>query len=431
MQFMIIILLVLLNGLLAMSEIAVVSAQRARLKTRVEQGNRGAEAALALSEDPNRFLSTVQIGITLVGIIAGAFGGATVGAQFGNWLAQRIPSIAAYSETIGITLVVVLTTYLSLVIGELAPKRLGILYPEAIASAVAGPMQRLSRVVMPVVWLLSISTDAIIRLIGIDEHAGESLTDAEIVSMVQEGREDGAFDSEEVQMVHGVLQLDDIRVETIMTPRTNIAPLRLTDSIETINEQVINTPHAYYPVLGNDIDDVVGIIKAKDMLAPLMRAQEIDLTALMRPPLLIPGVTTASKALAQFKAAGVEMGIVVDEHGGVDGLLTVNDIIEEIVGDVDAEESNIVERDDGSLLVDGRATLASLRERLPTLPAEDVDGYRTVAGFVMAHLGRMPHIADSFEHDGLRVEVVDMDGARIDRVLIAVIEDDSQEGGGS
>ncbi len=422
MQFIIILLLVLLNGLLAMSEIAVVSARRARLQQRAEQGSSGAQAALELAENPTRFLSTVQIGITLVGVVAGAFGGATVGGQFGDWLAERIPALAPYSESIGIGAVVALTTYLSLVIGELVPKRLAIQYPEAIASAVAVPMRRVSQVVAPVVWFLSASTGLVLRLLRIDPDDEAPPTDAEIVHMIQEGTDEGAFDLEEVRMVRGVLRLDDKRVSSIMTPRTSIAALRLDVPINEMKQQIISTPHSYYPVFGADADNVVGIIKAKDLLQPLVNGEEIDLQALMRPVLFVPGLATASSALEMFKSSRSEMAVVVDEHGGIDGILTLNDVIEEIVGDVDAEDPEIVRREDGSLLIDGNVPLERLNEHLPTrldLPEEEVGSYETIAGFVMARLGRLPKSGDVFTYERLRVEVMDMDGARVDKVLVS------------
>lgn len=422
MQFIIILLLVLLNGLLAMSEIAVVSARRARLQQRAHQGSSGAQAALELAENPTRFLSTVQIGITLVGVVAGAFGGATVGGQLGDWLAERIPALAPYSESIGIGAVVALTTYLSLVIGELVPKRLAIQYPEAIASAVAVPMRRVSQVVAPVVWFLSASTGLVLRLLRIDPEDETPPTDAEIVHMIQEGTDEGAFDVEEVRMVRGVLRLDDKRISSIMTPRTSIAALRLDVPIGELKQQIISTPHSYYPVFGADSDNVVGIIKAKDLLQPLVNGEEIDLQALMRPALFVPGLATASSALEMFKSSRNEMAVVVDEHGGIDGILTLNDVIEEIVGDVDAEDPEIVRREDGSLLIDGNVPLERLNEHLPTrldLPEEEVGSYETIAGFVMARLGRLPKSGDVFTYERLRVEVMDMDGARVDKVLVS------------
>ncbi|MEL6148241.1 MAG: hemolysin family protein [Chloroflexota bacterium] len=428
MQLLIIFLLVLLNGLLAMSEIAVVSARKARLQQRADDGSSGAKAALILAEDPNRFLSTVQIGITLVGIIAGAFGGATVGVQFGEWLAARVPAIAPYSETIGIGAVVVLTTYLSLVLGELVPKRLGLRYSEAVASAVAVPMGRVSMLFAPVVWFLGASTSAVLRLLRVDSNRDNSVSESEILTMIEQGTDDGIFDSGEARMVRGVFELDDRRVNTIMTPRTAIHWLNLKDSLDDIKEQIISTPHNLYPVGDGSMDQVVGVIKAKDLLIPLVHGESIDLRKLMRRTIYIPGVATASAALDLFRSSGAEMAIVVDEHGGVDGVVTANDVIEEIVGDIDAEDPDVVTRADGSLLVDGRISMKDLLASLPdgfTLPQDEAGNYRTLAGFVMARLGRLPRIADRFDYGEYRFEIMDMDGARIDRVMISHINDEA------
>lgn len=425
MQLLIILLLVLMNGLLAMSEIAIVSARRPLLRDRAETGSNGAQVALELAEEPNRFLSTVQIGITLVGVVAGAFGGATVGRQFGDWLVQVIPIIAPYSELIGIGLVVLLTTYLSLVLGELFPKRLALQFPEMIASIVAPPMKQVSQVFAPVVWLLSHSTNLLLRLMGIDPNAETRITESEVIGMIEEGMDKGVFDQEEARMVQGVFELDDRTVASIMTPRPEIDSLNLEDSIVAIKEKIISTPHSFYPVFDAKFERVVGIIKAKDLLTPLVRGEEINLQDLMRPPLLIPGVAVVSRALETFKTSGAQIALVVGEHGGIEGLLTANDVIEMIVGDIDADDPVIVQREDGSWLLDGGIPLGRFAEFLPEklmLPADEVGSYRTLAGFVMARLGRLPEIADVFNYGGLRFEVVDMDGARVDRVLVSRID---------
>ncbi len=428
MQLLIILALVLLNGVLAMSEIAVVRARRARLQERRDAGEKRAQAALELSESPDAFLSTVQVGITLVGVVAGAFGGATVGAQLGAWLAERIPALAAYSEGIGIALIVTLTTYLSLVIGELVPKRLALLYPEQIAMIIAGPMKVLANVFAPVVWFLSVSQRAVLTVLPIDRSAEEeSVSEAEIINMIQDGTAEGVFDEDEAEMVRNVFMLDDKRITSIMTPRPDIVSLSLHDSMEDIKKQVINTPHSFYPVCEGSLDRIVGVIKAKDLLVPLVNQQSVDLRKLMRQPEFIPGVASASRALEQFQATGAPLIMVMDEHGSVDGMVTINDIIEEIVGDVDAEDPKVVRRADGSLLLDGGINLNDLNDYLPDrldLPEEELGSYETLAGFVMARLGRMPNMADMFDYAGLRFEVVDMDGARIDRVLVGEAPDE-------
>lgn len=426
-QLLIIFLLILLNGLLAMSEIAIVSARRARLKERMETGRRGAKAALHLAEDPNRFLSTVQIGITLVGILAGAFGGATVGKTFGAWLAETLPVSETYSDLIGIGAVVTLTTYLSLVLGELVPKRLGMEYPEAIAMVVARPMTRISRLMTPIVNVLSFSTNLILRLLQINPNAEPSVTEAEVIHMIEEGAGEGIFDTGEAAMVQGVFQLDELFVRDIMTPRIEIRALRFGDPIDDIKSIMLQSPHSNYPVYESDLDNVIGMLTAKDLLHPLLHGDEINLRQLMRPPQFMPEITVASRALETFKASGSHVALVIDEHGGVDGLITINDILEEIVGDIDADEPEIVQRADGSWLLDGRMAMTRFDEFLPKkllLPEDEVGSYRTLAGFVMARTARYPRIADQFDYAGLRFEVVDMDGARIDRVLVSEIKED-------
>ena len=319
-EMLIILALVLLNGVLAMSEIAVVSVRRARLKDKVEDGNKGAARALELSEDPNRFLSTVQIGITLVGVTSGAVGGVTLGENFGIWIAENIPFLADYSRTIGVGLIVALTTYLSLVLGELAPKRLALMYPEALASFIARPMHRLSIITAPIVWFLGVSTNAVVRLLGISPDDEPSVSEAEIINMIEEGADEGVFDTEEAKMVQGVLRLDDKPVEGIMTPRTKILALDLNAPKETIYDQILRSPHTFYPVYKQAADKIVGMVSARDLLEPLIHGNKINLEDLMRPPLFIPSVAPAARALEMFKTSGIHMAIVVDEHGGVDGL---------------------------------------------------------------------------------------------------------------
>jgi len=425
MQLFIILLLVLFNGVLAMSEIAVVSARRGQLREKAEAGSRGAQMALGLAENPNRFLSTVQIGITLVGVVAGAFGGTTVGRQLGEWLAEVAPITAAYSEPLGIGLIVLFTTYLSLVLGELVPKRLAMQFPDAISSRIAVPMSRLSALAAPLVWLLSFSSDTVLRLMGIDPNAEPSLSDAEVVNMVKEGAHEGVFEPHEADMVRGVLELDDLRVADIMTPRPDIRALSIHDPLDEIKRQIISSPHSFYPVADGDIDNTVGVIKAKDLLTPIVKGEEVDMNRLMRAPLFIPEVTVAARALEIFRGSGTHVALVVGEHGGTVGLLTLNDVIEEIVGDVDADEPEIVQRENGSWLVDGRTSLTRLDSALPdamSLPEGEPGNYRTLAGFIMARLDRMPEIGDHFTYAGLRFEVVDMDSTRVDRVRVEEVK---------
>jgi len=427
-ELLIILALVLLNGVLAMSEIAVVSARRARLEERIEQEDDGAARALELSEDPNRFLSTVQIGITLVGVMTGAFGGVTLGETFGVWIEENIPLLASYSRTIGVGLIVTLTTYMSLVLGELVPKRLAMMYPEKISAMIARPMHRMSIISAPIVWFLGVSTDAVVRLIGIQPDDEPSVSESEVLQMLEEGADEGVFLAEEAKMVEGVLELDDIPVERIMTPRMKILSLDLEAPRDTTYDQILRSPHTFYPVYKQDVEKIVGMVSARDLLTPLIHDNEIDLEALMTPPLFIPEVAPASRALEMFKSSGVHMGIVVDEHGGVNGLLTINDVLEEIVGDIDADDQNIVQRDDGSYSLDGQLSIARLSKLFEAfeLPEQEVGNYQTLAGFVMSRLGRLPEIADTFEYQRMHFEVTDMDEARVDRVVVSELPEAEQ-----
>lgn len=430
MELLIIFVLVLLNGVLAMSEIAVVSARPSRLKDMADSGSSGAAAALELAQNPNKFLSTVQIGITLVGIVAGAFGGTTVGRRFGTWLGDTLPWLDAYSNIIGISLVVLLTTYLSLVIGELVPKRLSIEYPERVASMVAPAMTVLSRVMTPVVVVLSASMNGILRLMGVQPNEESHVTESEVISMIQDGTGVGEFEESEAEMVQGVFQLDDRRVDEIMTPRTDIHWLDINSPLDEIRRQITETPHHFYPLCETELDEVLGIIRAKDLLVPAFEQQTLDLRSIMRRPVFLPEMAVASRALETFKATGVHVGLVIGEHGGIEGLLTLNDVIREIVGDIDAVDQEVVRRTDGSYLLDGRMPLTRFEEFLPgkvRVPDDEIGDYHTLAGFVMARLERMPEIADVFDWGGLTFEVMDMDRKRVDRVLVQEVQQNAEE----
>lgn len=421
MELLFIVVLILLNGILAMSEIAIVSVRDSRLQERIDKGDQSARVALELSDDPNKFLATVQIGITLVGIMIGAISGASIGKRLGVVLADAVPALAPYSEGIGVGVIVLFTTYLSLILGELVPKRLGLKYAERIALFIAPIMKRIAFLFTPFVRLLSASTDLILKLMGINPEDEESISESEIIQMMQQGTQDGTFDQDEIKMIRGVFDLDNRRVQSIMTPRPNVVLFDINDSIESIEEQILSTPHSTYPISDRTINQVIGIIKAKDLLGPLVRGETLDLRKLMRQPLFIPGVTNASSALDIFKSSSMEMAIVVDEHGGLDGIITANDIIEEIVGDIDSGDPQAVQRDDGSWLIDGAMPLSHLDDIIAgfTIPEKENGNYDTLAGFVMVRLGRMPRIADVFEYEGWRYEVVDMDGASVDRILVS------------
>jgi putative hemolysin len=421
-ELLIIFLLLLANGVFAMSEMAVVSARKARLQQLADEGDARARAALELAANPNRFLATVQVGITLVGVLAGAFGGATVAEEIEARL-SHIPLLAPHGETIGIVVVVLGLTYLSLVIGELAPKRLALNNAERIASLVAAPMQALSRLASPIVRLLGVSTDAIIRLLGVKPSSEPSVTQEEIKVLIDQGRAIGVFEESEQDMIERVLRLDERRVGAVMTPRTHIVWLDMDDTLEELRRKIADSQHSRFPVVREGVDNVLGVVRAKDLLTQSLSGQPLDLKALLRPALFVPESTSALRMLELFKQKGTHVALVTDEYGGVQGLVTHNDILETIAGAVpssEGDEPQAVRREDGSWLLDGLLDIERFKEvfDLDALPDEAHGGYQTVGGFVMSQVDSIPAVGQRFEWGGLRFEVVDMDGRRVDKVLV-------------
>lgn len=418
-EFLILILLIIFNGILALSEAAVIASRKARLQQLVDEGKDGAKAALKLLEDPNRFLSTVQIGITLVGILSGAFGGAALGDNITAWL-ETIPFLASYSQTLSIGLIVAVTTYLSLIIGELVPKRLALQNPEQLAAAVAPPMRTLEILTAPIVTLLSGSTSLVLRLIGVRADDTPPVTEEEIKLMIQQGIAAGVFEEAEHDMVEGVFKLGDRRVRTIMTPRTEIDWLDIEDSAEEIRSRIFASERSRLPVAQGDLDEIIGIVYSKDLLTRSLRGEPFDLRAVMREPLYVPETMSAASLLEMFRNNNTQIALVIGEYGGIQGLVTIQDLLEEIVGDI--EEPSAVQREDGSWLLDGMMAADEFKELLDIdddLPGEDED-FDTLGGFVMAQLGRIPTAADHFEWNDFRFEVMDMDGNRVDKVLVDV-----------
>lgn len=422
-------MLLVANGVFAMSEIAVISARKSRLQQMGEAGDESARAALQLANDPARFLSTVQIGITLVGILAGAFGGATIAEQLGARL-DAIPQIAPYGEAIGLGIVVLCITYLSLIFGELVPKRLALSSPERVASAVARPMRALSRVASPVVHLLSVSTSVVLKMLGGKASTEAPITEEEIRILIEQGTKAGVFEKTESELVESVFRLDDQSVNSLMTPRPDIVWLDADASPDNIRRKVTESHYSRFPVVRGDLDDVLGVVKAKELLGRCLSGQALDLRASMRQPLFVPETCSALQLLELFQRAHTHVALVIDEYGAVEGLVTMNDVIEAIVGDMPAAggtRSYAVKREDGSWLLDGALPIVEFKELFPvgSLPGEERGGYHTLAGFVIMHLGRVPKTADHFEWHGLRFEIVDMDRHRIDKVLVMTIRDDS------
>lgn len=423
-ELLIIFLLLLANGVFAMSEIAVVSARKVRLQQLANEGNHQAQTALELVANPNQFFSTIQFGISLVGIFTGAFGGATLATKIGQSL-DHIPLLAPYSGAIGVGIVVLCLTYLSLIVGELVPKRLALNNPERIAALVAPSMQKLSFIASPVVWLLSISTETVVRLLGIKRSTEPSITEEEIRVLIEQGREVGAIEAAEQDMIESVLRLDDRLVNGVMTPRPQIVWLDLADSPDEWRQKVAQSHHARFPVIDGELDNVLGIVHTKDLFAQTITDGESpDLKPLLRDPLFVPENITVLRVLELFKHKRLHVALVIDEYGSVEGLVTSTDILESIVGDIPSTEMPIegaaVQRDDGSWLIDGMLSIEQLKELLDldSLPDEQQGSYQTVAGFVISQLGVLPAVGQHFEWHELRFEVVDMDGRRIDKVLV-------------
>ena len=426
-EILVVLSLILLNGFLAMSEIAVLSARKARLLQHANEGNEKANMALGLANNPSDFLSTVQIGITLVGILTGAFSGATLAEELASQL-SNLPLLVPYAEAIGISLVVVGLTYLSLVFGELVPKRAALMSAEQIAMAVALPMRSLSRLAKPLVRMLSNSTSLILRILRISPKAEPPVTEEEVRVLIDIGTRAGVFAEAEQDMLEGVLRLADRRVEAVMTPRMEIVWLDVRDPIEETKLRIITSRHSHFPVAEGSLDNVIGIAYAKDILARLLEGKPLDPSEVLAEPLYVPENIPAIELLDRFRETGLQIALVIDEFGGVQGLVTSFDILEAIAGEIqlagETEGPEVVQREDGSWLIDGGLPVGEFREifSLKSLPGEDEGYYHTLGGFIQTYMGKIPSPADHFEWEHLRIEVVDMDGMRVDKVMISPVQ---------
>ncbi|MBP0492793.1 hemolysin family protein [Pararoseomonas indoligenes] len=419
----IIILLVLLNGVFSSSELAIVSSRRARLQAMERSGSVGARAALALADDPQRFLPTVQVGITLIGVVAGTFGGARLSATLGPVL-DDIPGVAPYGGEAAIFVVVLLITYLSLILGELVPKQIALRNPESIATLVARPMLALSRISAPVVWLLSSSSSLVLRLLGANNTVEQSVTEEEVKAVVAEGEEAGALETEERHMIERVLRLADKPVRALMTPRTEIVWLDHKATPEEVSEKLKGETVNRFIVADGRVDNVVGVVAAKDLLDQMLSRQPLSVPAALRRPMVLPDNLSALHALERIRQDPLGLALVMDEYGSFEGVVTASDLLEAIVGELGAPDplpaaGPAVERHDGSLLLDGMMPSDELRARLdlPVLP--QAGSYHTVAGLMLALLRRVPKEGDRIVFGGWRFEIVDMDGRRVDKVLAA------------
>jgi putative hemolysin len=421
-EILILILLILTNGLFSLSEMAVVSARKVRLQQRAEEGNKAARTALNLAAQPTRFLSTVQIGITLIGILSGAFGGATIAETLAAYFAQ-FPALEPYSEAIGVGIVVTVITYFSLVIGELVPKRLALNNAERIAALVAPIMQFVAAIARPFVSFLSASTELVVRLLGIKPASEPTVTEEEVKILIEQGRETGVFEDVEQEIVERVFRLSDRSVISLMTHRSEMVWLDLEDRLEENIKKIVASGHTNFVVCKGDFDHVIGVLRAKDLLREYAEGRAVAIPKSLSMPPFVPETMNALEVVARLRHDKSPVALVVDEYGGIEGMVTLTDVLEAIVGDIpslDEEgEPAAKRREDGSWLLDGMMSVDELQMLLDLdeLP-DDAHDYDTVGGLLMAQLGRIPIVGDKFEWSDLRFEVVDMDGHRVDKVLV-------------
>jgi putative hemolysin len=427
--------LILLNGVFAMSEMALTASRKVRLQVMLEAGERGAVAAMDLHDNPTKFLSTVQIGITSIGVLNGIVGEAAFAEPLAAWAQHALgfgERAAGYSAT---ALVVVIITFLTIIFGELVPKRLGQIYPETVARLVAAPMEWLSLMARPFVRLLTITTDGALRLLGIRGGAARAVTEEEIAASLEEGLDAGVIEAHEHQMVRNVFRLDERQIGSMMVPRTEITWLDAAAPRDEVLRTMADSEHSRYPVCRGGLDDVLGVVSAQTLLQQALQGRELSLTEDLEPPVFVPETLSGMELLENFRAAGARLVFVVDEYGEVQGVLTVRDVLEAITGEfagASAEDAWAVQRADGSWLFDGMIPVPELKDRLELkeLPDEERGRYNTLGGMVMLLLGRLPETADAVEWEGWRFEVVDLDGKRVDKVLASLLpaagDDDSR-----
>lgn len=427
MDIALLLFLILLNGILAMSEIAVVSSRKARLQKLVDDDSPGAQSALALNNAPANFLSTVQVGITTVGILSGAIGETALVDPLTVWL-TNFALIEPFARGIGLTVVVVGLTYFSVVVGELVPKQLGLLAPEKTASLIAPSMDMMARLAAPLVWLLSASSSFLLRLIGATRIKGSPVTDDEIKVLMEQGFEAGVFHESERAIVSNVLRLDDQRISAIMSHRNDIYLLDLSEPEDKIRNRIAESPYTRLVVCRDGLDHIVGILRTADILKDALTGKPLAIEPFLRPPLYVPEGVSTTHLLENFRKSRQQCALIIDEYGELQGLATLTDVLSSIIGELPSsdaqEEQDVVTRKDGSLLIDGSVTIERLKFVLGNdkgLPCEEENAFNTLGGFVMCRLGRVPQVADFFETAGYRFEVIDMDKNRVDKVLVARI----------
>lgn len=432
-EILLIAILILINGLLVMAEFAIVAAKKSRLQNRAEQGDKEAAEALSLAEKPTNFLSTIQVGITLISIIIGAFGGATT-AESLSLVIQGVPSLAPYSEALALTVVVIVVTYFTLLFGEIVPKWIGMNDAERIAARVARPVRLLSLAMYPVVLFLSYSTEAVLLVLRLKKGTEPPVTEEEIKILIEQGTEAGVFDEAEADMVEGVFNLADQKAGRFMVLRPDVVALDISESPEKIWVKMVESRRSYFPVYRDELDNFLGIVAIRDLWVQMVEGKTMDIESAITTPLFVPESIPLLKLLDYFRKEGLHIAMVVDELGNIQGLITLHDILEAIVGhlptDDEPREAEIIVRADGSWLMDGSVTVEDFRESIGVeiRPDEQADRFHTLAGFVMLQLQRIPKTGDRFEWNGFSFEVVDMDGMKLDKVLVSRLPPGTEPG---
>ena len=426
MDVALLIVLILLNGAFAMSEMALTASRKARLQVLVEAGEGGAQAAMDLHENPTKFLSTVQIGITSIGVLNGIVGEAAFAAPLAEWISGHFVIKAQAAQLTATALVVVIITFLTIIFGELVPKRVGQMFPETVARLVSRPMNWLSAATRPFVLLLGASTEGVLRLLGLKGQVARSVTEEEIAASLEEGLESGVIEAQEHQMVRNVFRLDDRQIGSMMVPRAEIAWLDVNAPLEDTLATMAENGRSRYPVCRGGLDEVIGVLPAHRLVAPVVRGQALNLADHLQAPVFVPETLSGMELLEHLRASTSELVFVVDEYGAVQGLITERDVLEAITGEFtvpSGEDAWAVKREDGSWLMDGLIPVTELKDRLELreLPEEDRGRYNTLAGMIMLLLGRLPATTDAVEWQGWRFEVVDLDGKRVDKVLVSAL----------
>lgn len=428
-QVILLFVLIFINGLFSMTEMAVVSTRRARMQKYLEDGDKRARTVLDLLDNPNDFFSTIQIAISLIGVITGAVGAQT----FAHYLVDilvKVPFLKGIAQPLSVLLISALITYFSLVIGELIPKRIATNDPEKIAMTMCGPIKVLASIFRPVVRVLSFSTEAGLKILGIRENEDNGVSEDEIKVMIEQGKQDGVFEENEQDIVESVFRMSDRTVDALMTPRTELPWIDLEEPLEESLKEIAESTYHYFPLVRGNPDDVIGVLSSKALLDAYIRKEPLDLEKIAEPPLFVPESKPALSLLDDLKVSDSNSAVVLDEYGGFSGMITPYDILNELVGDVanigdePNDEEDILVRDDGSWSFDGMLDIEEFKDTIGVreLPDEERVGYQTLAGFILSYLGSIPTVGDSFDWNGFHFEIVDMDGLRIDRIFVNRIE---------